>query len=39
MALSLFLGHDVEKEYIRQALGSVYCVVMHNPKPWNSSTM
>ncbi|GAB5590990.1 ATP synthase mitochondrial F1 complex assembly factor 2 [Umbelopsis nana] len=26
-------SHDVEKEYIRQALGSVACVVMHNPKP------
>ncbi|CAO3696114.1 unnamed protein product [Umbelopsis ramanniana] len=26
-------SHDVEKEYIRQALGSVFCVVMHNPKP------
>ncbi|KAH8556965.1 hypothetical protein BGW37DRAFT_515863 [Umbelopsis sp. PMI_123] len=26
-------SHDVEKEHIRQALGSVACVVMHNPKP------
>jgi len=25
-------SHDVDKEYIRQALGSVACVVMHNPK-------
>ncbi|KAJ2957375.1 hypothetical protein NQZ79_g6919 [Umbelopsis isabellina] len=26
-------SHDVEKEYIRQALGSVACMVMHQPKP------
>jgi hypothetical protein len=31
--LVYILGHDVEKEHIRQALGSVACVVMHNPKP------
>jgi hypothetical protein len=30
---ALFLGHDVEKEYIRQALGSVACMVMHQSKP------